>query len=121
LDSETQGAAVWKPPRLIDRVVLVQSEMPLALSVSVAVPNWLIMLPFGILLLAIAFGPLIARHHWERHYHKLCVGLAGVGLGWAVLAWTAGALDGAGGPLVTWRGLVAAAGFDVCPAPETNL
>ena len=36
------------------------------------------MLPFGILLLAIAFGPLIARYHWERHYHQLCVALAGV-------------------------------------------
>src|SRR5258708_9445637 len=52
--------------------------MPLALSVSVAEPNWLIMLPFGILLLAIAFGPLIAQQHWERHYHKLCIALAGV-------------------------------------------
>jgi Na+/H+ antiporter NhaD/arsenite permease-like protein len=52
--------------------------MPLAFSASVAVPNWLIMLPFGILLLAIAFGPLIAQHHWERHYHKLCLALAGV-------------------------------------------
>jgi hypothetical protein len=31
--------------------------MPLAFSVSFALPNWLIMLPFGILLLAIAFGP----------------------------------------------------------------
>ena len=36
------------------------------------------MLPFGILLLAIALGPLIAQHHWERHYHKLCLVLAGV-------------------------------------------
>jgi Na+/H+ antiporter NhaD/arsenite permease-like protein len=50
--------------------------MPLALSVSVAVPNWLIMLPFAILLVAIAFGPLIAQRHWERHYHKLCIALA---------------------------------------------
>jgi Na+/H+ antiporter NhaD/arsenite permease-like protein len=39
--------------------------------------DWLIMLPFGFLLLAIALGPLIAQHHWERHYHKLCVILAG--------------------------------------------
>jgi Na+/H+ antiporter NhaD/arsenite permease-like protein len=38
---------------------------------------WLIMLPFGFLLLAIALGPLIAQHHWERHYHKLCGILAG--------------------------------------------
>src|SRR5436853_514353 len=52
--------------------------MLLAFSVSVAVPNWLIMLPFGILLLAIAFGPLVAQHHWERHYHKLCIALAGI-------------------------------------------
>ena len=48
------------------------------LGVIAAEPNWLIMLPFGVLLLAIAFGPLIARHHWDRHYHKLCLVLAGV-------------------------------------------
>jgi Na+/H+ antiporter NhaD/arsenite permease-like protein len=52
--------------------------MLLASSVSVALPNWLIMLPFGILLLAIAFWPLIAQQHWERHYHKLCIALAGL-------------------------------------------
>src|SRR5215471_14246797 len=40
-------------------------------------PNRLIMLPFVVLLLAIALGPLIARHHWERHYHKVCIILAG--------------------------------------------
>ena len=36
------------------------------------------MVPFAVLLLAIALGPLIARHHWERHYHKLCLVLAGI-------------------------------------------
>lgn len=41
-------------------------------------PTWPIMWPFGLLLLAIAFGPLIAQRHWERHYHKLCIILAGV-------------------------------------------
>ncbi len=41
-------------------------------------PNRLAMLPFAVLLLAIALGPLIARHHWERHYHKLCLALAGL-------------------------------------------
>src|SRR6266436_8871003 len=40
-------------------------------------PNWPIMLPFGILLLAIALGPLTAQYHWERHYHQLCVVMAG--------------------------------------------
>lgn len=34
------------------------------------------MLPFGLLLLAIALGPLIAQHHWEKHYHRVCVALA---------------------------------------------
>lgn len=47
------------------------------LLATLAEPNWLIMLPFGILLLAIALGPLIAQYHWERHYHQLCVVLAG--------------------------------------------
>ena len=36
------------------------------------------MWPFGLLLLAIAFGPLIAQRHWQRHYHQLCIALASV-------------------------------------------
>jgi Na+/H+ antiporter NhaD/arsenite permease-like protein len=47
------------------------------LGLAAASPNQLIMLPFGFLLLAIALGPLIARHHWERHYHKVSIILAG--------------------------------------------
>src|ERR1700757_2730098 len=43
-----------------------------------ASPTWLIMLPFAVLLLGIALGPVIAQHHWERHYHKLCIVLAGI-------------------------------------------
>src|SRR6201989_1279513 len=43
-----------------------------------AEPNRLAMVPFAVLLLAIALGPLIAQHHWERHYHKLCLALAGI-------------------------------------------
>src|SRR5437868_4786831 len=31
------------------------------------------MLPFVVLLLAIAFAPIVLRHHWERHYRKICV------------------------------------------------
>src|SRR6476659_3089213 len=56
------------------------------LDVIVAEPNWPIMLPFGILLLAIALGPLVAQHHWERHYHRLCVGLAAGVCGYYLLA-----------------------------------
>jgi Na+/H+ antiporter NhaD/arsenite permease-like protein len=47
------------------------------LGLVAARSNWPIMVPFAILLVAIALAPLIARHHWERHYHKLCVALAG--------------------------------------------
>jgi len=47
------------------------------LGLVAARPNWPIMVPFAILLVAIALAPLIAQHHWERHYHKLCVALAG--------------------------------------------
>jgi Na+/H+ antiporter NhaD/arsenite permease-like protein len=47
-------------------------------GVIAAEPNRLIMLPFGILLLAIAIGPLIAQHHWHRHYHILCLVLASI-------------------------------------------
>src|SRR5437899_2504360 len=48
------------------------------LGLVAARPNWPIMLPFVILLVAIALAPLIAQYHWERHYHKLCVALAGI-------------------------------------------
>ena len=48
------------------------------LGLVAARPNWWMMLPFVILLVAIALAPLIAQHHWERHYHKLCVALAGI-------------------------------------------
>ena len=47
------------------------------LDLAAALPNWPIMVPFVILLVAIALAPLIAQRHWERHYHKLCVALAG--------------------------------------------
>jgi Na+/H+ antiporter NhaD/arsenite permease-like protein len=48
-----------------------------ALALIAAAPHRLIIVPFGTLLLAIAFGPLITQRHWERHYHKLCVALTG--------------------------------------------
>jgi Na+/H+ antiporter NhaD/arsenite permease-like protein len=49
-------------------------------------PNRFIMLPFAILLLLIAFAPLILRHHWERYYHKVCIVLAGIVCGYYILA-----------------------------------
>ncbi len=52
--------------------------MILLLGFVTASPNRLIMLPFVVLLLAIALGPLISQRHWERHYHKLCIVLASI-------------------------------------------
>ncbi len=48
------------------------------LNFIAAEPDRFAMVPFAVLLLAIALGPLIAQHHWERHYHKLCLALAGI-------------------------------------------
>src|SRR5438132_4050527 len=38
--------------------------------------NSLIMLPFAVLLLCIAFLPFILKHHWERYYHLVALFLA---------------------------------------------
>ena len=38
-------------------------------------PHPLALLPFIALLVTIAFAPVALRHHWERHYRKLCVAL----------------------------------------------
>ena len=35
----------------------------------------LLMLPFALLLIAVAIAPLILRHHWERHYYKVSFAL----------------------------------------------
>jgi Na+/H+ antiporter NhaD/arsenite permease-like protein len=53
-------------------------------------PHSLSMLPFAVLLLSIAFAPLVIRHHWERHYHKLCLGLAAITSSYYVIALGAG-------------------------------
>lgn len=41
-------------------------------------PHPLAMLPFAVLLLCIALAPIILQHHWVRHYHKVCLGLAAI-------------------------------------------
>ena len=55
-------------------------------AVTNAEPHLLIMLPFAVLLLAIAVAPLILRHHWERHYHELCATFAAITCGYYVFA-----------------------------------
>jgi hypothetical protein len=39
-------------------------------------PNRLIMLPFAVLLLSIAFLPVVLKRHWERYYHLVALFLA---------------------------------------------
>jgi len=41
-------------------------------------------LPFAMLLVSIAFGPLAARQWWEKHYPKVAFGLAFVTLAYYV-------------------------------------
>jgi Na+/H+ antiporter NhaD/arsenite permease-like protein len=53
-------------------------------------PHPLIMLPFAALLLAIAFAPLLLKHHWEKHYRKLCLVLAGITCGYYLFFLRAG-------------------------------
>jgi Na+/H+ antiporter NhaD/arsenite permease-like protein len=48
------------------------------LGLVAARSSWWIIVPFVTLLVAIALVPLIAQHHWERHYHKLCIALTGI-------------------------------------------
>jgi Na+/H+ antiporter NhaD/arsenite permease-like protein len=43
-----------------------------------AEPTPLIIAPFGLMLLSIALMPIIAKHHWERHYAKIAVGLGAI-------------------------------------------
>ena len=49
--------------------------MPLAAISPTAEPHPLLVLPFVLLLGAIAVVPFINKHFWEQNYHKLAVGL----------------------------------------------
>ncbi len=50
----------------------------LFLAAVAAEPHPLSMLPFAAMLLCIALLPLILRHHWERFYHLIALGLAAI-------------------------------------------
>ncbi len=50
----------------------------LALDFKPVEPSPLIMLPFAALLLCIAIAPLILKHHWERSYHLVALGLTAI-------------------------------------------
>ena len=45
---------------------------------TVVDPAPIFLLPFAGLLLAIALLPVFLQHHWERHYHRISVGLGAI-------------------------------------------
>jgi len=49
-------------------------------------PNRLIMLPFGLLLVCVAFLPLMLKLHWERYYHLVALFLASITAGYYLFA-----------------------------------
>ena len=53
-------------------------------------PHPLSIVPFALLLLAIAIAPLLAAEQWHRHYAKVCAGLAAVTVVYYVFALRAG-------------------------------
>ena len=50
---------------------------------------WMVM-PFVAMLLCIALFPIFLKHHWERHYHKISVGLGVISVGYYILALQSG-------------------------------
>lgn len=61
-------------------------------NVISAIPAWL-MIPFGLMLLMIAIGPLVAEHWWEKNANKLIVSLL-LGVPTAVYLIVAYGMDG---------------------------
>ncbi|MDP9291154.1 MAG: sodium:proton antiporter, partial [Verrucomicrobiota bacterium] len=56
--------------------------MSFPLAESISSPHPLMILPFVAMLASIALAPLIIKHHWERHYHEISVGLGAIALGY---------------------------------------
>ena len=49
-------------------------------------PHPLSILPFAVLLLAIALAPALLRGHWHRHYAKICAGFAALTVAYYMVA-----------------------------------
>ena len=49
--------------------------LPCPIATAISDPSPLMVLPFVLLLACIAAAPLVIKHHWERHYHRVSVGL----------------------------------------------
>ena len=70
-------------------------------------PTPWMMLPFAAMLLCIALLPIFLKHHWERHYHKISVGLGLISVGYYIFAFGAyGRLLSVGHDYVSFIALV---------------
>ncbi|HEY2572486.1 MAG TPA: sodium:proton antiporter [Verrucomicrobiaceae bacterium] len=52
--------------------------MSLLIASAASSPNPWMVLPFVVLLLCVAIFPVMAAHHWERHYPKIATGLGAI-------------------------------------------
>jgi Na+/H+ antiporter NhaD/arsenite permease-like protein len=48
-------------------------------------PHPLMMLPFMVMLLAIALAPILIKHHWEKQYHLISLGLGAISLAYYLI------------------------------------
>ena len=77
------------------------------LAETVPDPTPWMMLPFAAMLLCIALMPIFLKHHWERHYHKIAVGLGLISVGYYIVAFGAyGRLLSVGHDYVSFIALV---------------
>ena len=66
-------------PVSVDRLARVREDFP------VTAGDFILMLPFALLLGAMAFAPVCAPGWWLRHYAKIALGLGAVTAGWYAL------------------------------------
>jgi len=64
--------------------------LPVTAFAGVPDPNPLFIVPFGLLLLCVALLPVFLKHHWERHYPKISVGLGAVAVAYYFFGLRAG-------------------------------
>ena len=55
---------------------------PLLLAAAIPDPHPVMVLPFCAMLAAIALCPILLKHHWERYYHHLALGLGAISVGY---------------------------------------
>src|ERR1051325_4913290 len=60
------------------------------MTISPSDPNPLSMLPFAVLLLTIAFAPVLLRERWHKYHPAICTALAGLTVSYYVFALRSG-------------------------------